>query len=190
MKYAPDPFAEGLSFHDSLPLSWKRLSELPGSSTLLKLNQRNLSLLQSVLLNDDRVLDVEPELEPLATEIERLDQKMTLLTELLSDLLRSQAILPEERLVRIGAKGLSWEMSEDDLHPEQLIQLDLYLLNEVPRPLQFIGLIVGREPSRASSDCRMTMSFVEHSEAVDSLMGRLVFRHHRREVAMARMKAE
>ena len=190
MKYAADPFAEGLSFHDSLSLRWKRLSELPDNSTLLRLNQRNLSLLQSLLLNDDRVLDVEPELEPLAFKIERLDQKMTLLTELLSDLLRTQTLLPAEKLVRVSAKGISWEVSEDDLHPDQLLQIDLYLLDEVPRPLQIIGLIVGREPSRANSDYRITMSFVELSETVDSLMGRLVFRHHRREVAMARMKAE
>lgn len=190
MKYATDPFDEGLSFHHRLAVSWQPLTELPDSTTLLKLNHRNYSLLQSLLLNDERILDVEAELEPLAIEIGRLDQKMTLLTELLSDLLRSQALLPAERLLRIGAKGVSWEISEDELQQGQLVKLDLYLLDDVPRPLQFTGLVVGREPSRTSSDCRITVSFVELSESVDSLMGRLIFRHHRREIAMARMKAE
>ena len=190
MKNATDPFEEGLSFHDHLAVSWERLSELPDSTTLFKLNQRNYSLLQSLLLNEDRVLEVEAELEPLAMEIERLDQKMTLLTELLSDLLRTQAILPAERLLRIGAKGVSWEASEDELLLEQLIKLDLYLLDNGPRPLQFIGLVVGSEAARTSSERRITVSFVGLSEAVDSLMGRLVFRHHRREVAIARRKAD
>jgi hypothetical protein len=190
MKYAADPFKEGLSYHDRLPLSWEVLSALPDSSVISRLNERNDSLLQSLMISDDKFIDVDPDLEPLAMEIQRLDQKMTLLTELLSDLLRGQLALPAETTLRIAAEGVSWVNNDDVLPQGQFLKLDLYLLPDVPRALQFIGRVISAEPSRVEPACRITVSFVGLSDAVDSQLGKLVFRHHRREVAMARIKAD
>jgi hypothetical protein len=68
--------------------------------------------------------------------------------------------------------------------------LNLFLIQGVPRPLKLLARVVPMQgnalaaPESATSP--LTFSFVDLSDGVSSLLGRLVFRHHRREVALKR----
>ena len=64
----------------------------------VRLNDRNFSLLKTHALEDYQRRDIDYELEGIASEIERIDQKMNLMTELLCDLLSAEAQNP-------GAQG-------------------------------------------------------------------------------------
>ena len=69
------------------------------------------------------------------------------------------------------------------------MQVSLFLLANVPRPLEFAGRVVRSNPDFVAENW-LTVSFEQVNEVVESELDRLVFKHHRREVAMRRVKRE
>ena len=106
MNFSPDPFSEGLSFEDHLPCAIESRVEPPSLAERVRLNDRNFSLLKTHALEDYQRRDIDYELEGIASEIERIDQKMNLMTELLCDLLSAEAQIPAPRALAISMAGL------------------------------------------------------------------------------------
>jgi hypothetical protein len=82
VKFSQSPLDDGLSFDDRLPLAFVVCHHLPTISERVRLNDRNVSLLKTHALEDFQRREVDADLEGIASEIERLDQKLTLVTEL------------------------------------------------------------------------------------------------------------
>ncbi|MGY8852724.1 MAG: PilZ domain-containing protein, partial [Pseudomonadales bacterium] len=144
-------------------------------------------------LEDYQRRDIDYELEGIASEIERIDQKMNLITELLCDLLSAEAQIPAPRVLAISMAGLQLRPSPGDAYHEgDWVILNLFLIQGVPRPLKLLATVV---PTSAAANLSgdagggLTFSFVDLSDGVSSMLGRLVFRHHRREVALTRAQS-
>ena len=106
MNFIPDPCSEVLSFEEHLPCEIESRVELPSLAERVRLNDRNFSLLKTHALEDYQRRDIDYELEGIASEIERIDQKMNLITELLCDLLSAEAQIPTPRPLAISMAGL------------------------------------------------------------------------------------
>jgi hypothetical protein len=194
MNFSPDPFSEGLSFEDHLPCAIESRVEPPSLAERVRLNDRNFSLLKTHALEDYQRRDIDYELEGIASEIERIDQKMNLMTELLCDLLSAEAQIPAPRALAISMAGLQLRPAAGETYREgDWVILNLFLIQGVPRPLKLLARVVPMQgnalaaPESATSP--LTFSFVDLSDGVASLLGRLVFRHHRREVALKRAQS-
>ena len=194
MNFSPDPFSEGLSFEDHLPCAIESRVEPPSLAERVRLNDRNFSLLKTHALEDYQRRDIDYELEGIASEIERIDQKMNLMTELLCDLLSAEAQIPVPRALAISMAGLQLRPAAGEVYDEgDWVILNLFLIQGVPRPLKLLARVVPMQDNALaapeSPTSPLTFSFVDLSDGVSSLLGRLVFRHHRREVALKRAQS-
>ena len=194
MNFSPDPFSEGLSFEDHLPCEIESRMGLPSLAERVRLNDRNFSLLKTHALEDYQRRDIDYELEGIASEIERIDQKMNLITELLCDLLSAEAQMPTPRPLAISMAGLQLRPAPGEVYHEgDWVILNLFLIQGVPRPLKLLATVVPTQDNALaapeSSPRPLTFSFGDLSDGVSSLLGRLVFRHHRREVALKRAQS-
>jgi hypothetical protein len=59
--------------------------------------------------------------------------------------------------------------------------VDLYLITTIPRPLKLLAKVM------AIKEGKGVLSFADLSDGVQLMLGRLVFRHHRREIALRRV---
>ena len=144
-----------------------------------------------MLASDDQTRrEPEPSLEAIVQEIDRLDQKLNLMTELLVDLVRREVVLPEPQPFRLSSAGVSFEYSEAESVKEcDWFKFSLFLLVVVPRPLEFTGRVVSSNPDSVPEHW-VTLSIEQANEVVESALDRFAFKHHRREVAMPRANRE
>ena len=194
MNFSLDPFSEGLSFEDHLPCEIESRAEPPSLAERVRLNERNVSLLKTHALEDYQRRDIDYELEGIASEIGRIDQKMNLMTELLCDLLSAEARIPAPRTLAISMAGLQLRPLSGEAYREgDWVILNLFLIQGVPRPLKLLATVVPMQGNAMAAPeteaLPLTFSFVDLSDGVSSLLGRLVFRHHRREVALKRAQS-
>ena len=156
----------------------------------MRFDERNASLLKTLASDEQSRREPEPSLEALMQEIDRLDQKLNLMTELLADLVRREVVVPEPRPFRLSSAGVSFENSEvDSVNEGDWVKVSLFFARNVPRPLEFAARVVVSN-SNFVPDGWLTLSFEQVNEVVESALDRLVFKHHRREVAMRRANRE
>ena len=184
------PFSDRLSYQDTLPLTCLKLQGQPSFSDFMRFDERNASLLKTLASDEQIRREPEPSLEALMQEIDRLDQKLNLMTELLADLVRREVVVPEPQPLRLSSAGVSFEYSETEPVKEgDWLKVSLFLLANLPRPLEFAARVVASNPDFVPEHW-FTLSFEQVNEVVESALDRLVFKHHRREVAMHRANRE
>ena len=184
------PFSDQLSFQDTLPLACEALASPPTFNDFMRFDERNASLLKTLATEDQSRREPEPSLEALMQEIDRLDQKLNLITELLADLVRREVVVPAPQAFRLSSAGVSFDPgSSESLGQEDWVKVSLFLLPNVPRPLEFAGKVVATDSAFVPGDWQ-TVVFEQVNEVVESSLDRLVFKHHRREVAMRRAERE
>lgn len=155
----------------------------------MRFDERNASLLKTLATEDQSRREPEPSLEALMQEIDRLDQKLNLMTELLADLVRREVVVPPAIAFRLSSAGVSFAPEEASFRQGDWVKVSLFLLPNVPRPLEFAGKVVATDSTFVPGDWK-TVVFEQVNEVVESSLDRLVFKHHRREVAMRRAERE
>ncbi len=184
------PFSDQLSFQDTLPLACEVLASPPTFNDFMRFDDRNSSLLKTLASEDQSRREPEPSLEALMQEIDRLDQKLNLITELLADLVRREVVVPAAQAFRLSSAGVSFAPgSSESCGQGDWVKVSLFLLPNVPRPLEFAGKVVATDSTFVPGDWQ-TVVFEQVNEVVESSLDRLVFKHHRREVAMRRAERE
>ncbi|MGA2187129.1 MAG: PilZ domain-containing protein [Steroidobacteraceae bacterium] len=175
---------DGLIFEDALPFAWEPgLAE--GESNLARLNADNHQLLTAdSTLDEVRVPDaLKDESAALVHELQRLDYKLNILLRLAADLAMRRHGLPEARTVRFSSSGFEW-MGEDAPETGSTGVLMLYVNPSLPQPLKLPAIVVGT----SHNDMRTArLQFTGLSESVVELIEKMIFRHHRRRVAGARL---
>ena len=100
----------------------------------------------------------------------------------------SEEQIPAPMPIQLSAAGVQFAPDEPvSLRPKDWAIFELFLMDDVPRPLKLTVRVVANSPD--APDNAITLSFADLSDGVQSMLGRLVFRHHRREVALARQNA-
>lgn len=178
---------EGLAYEDALPLGVAPCETLPEGPVLAGYNAENLEVLVADASLDDKTPPREKKPDDdhqLAEELQRVEFKVNVLIQLVSRLLRRDALLPPVRGWRLYADGLEW-LETGALPAEgSKAVLSLHVSRHFPQPLMLPGHVVGH---RDDAQGRwVQFAFDGLAPPVHELLSRLIFRHHRRAIAVAR----
>ena len=173
-----------LVFETTAPLLFRATD--PGSTAPNKAAwlANNLRVFQACDVLDERAPADRGEVDPVvALELRRLDLKMTLMLELMGELLAATTGSGPQRVdIELDFRGVKWSPADQSLMVGSRGTLDLYIHPNIPRPLKFAGTITRLEPENQSA----RFDFDPLTEVEGDQLERLIFRHHRRKVADAR----
>ena len=182
---SPDLAANSLVFAGRLPLAWQEMAALPDELELRELDRSNLQRLNTLFALDIHAGDFgdDPAALANATELKRLDFKVSLLLELVGQLFARQQNIPPERLLILTVDSLSWPA---DAAPalNSLLRLELYCSLNYPRPLLLPAQVTEITP--AANGWRVQARFHAPSLALQEALERYIFLQHRRTIANSR----
>jgi hypothetical protein len=178
---------EGLVFQDSLPVSWAP-GPLPDGLELARLNAANMQLLGAeASLNEVRIHDaLKDESAALVQELQRLEFKMNVLLRLTAQLAVQHQALPPRQRLRLSASGVEWESTEAPAVGTTGL-VHLYVNAALPEPLMLPCVVAGERSGAAARIAELRFAGV--SEVVGELIEKLIFRHHRRLIAVHKLSA-
>jgi len=180
--------SSGLSLEGEYPLALKPISQFPGTNVLQQVDQDNEKFLKTSAIWHDPV-DVE-ELDGIGLELRRQDLKISLLMEMVSELLIQQSHLPPPVHLHLTATDLLCDYPSEylsdflsdrtdaQLAPGTKLELKLYVMPAFPKALKLFGEVgPEREPGKLS------IHFTGMSPAVQDRIEKVIFTQHRRSIA-------
>lgn len=179
-----DPFNTGLVYEDQLPLHWQALAAPMDAAHWQPLHESNEDVLRSLSTLEEHPQEIAEEHPAVAHELRRLDFKLNLLLDMVGLLVARDLALPERVPLRLAAQGLEW-ITPQPPALGSLVRLELYLSSKLPRPLVLLGRIQCRSPV-ADGLSRVVAVFEDLSELEADWLEKIIFVHHRRQVAHAR----
>ena len=180
---ARQDLAGTLAFTDNISIAWSAVDEPPSAAQLAKVNEANEIFLRAVSVLGSASGDVAEEDTAVSNEIARLDLKVNMLLDLVSQLIYTQLDIPPRTQVTIGADSLSWS-PEHLPAPGDTVFMQVYIQHGTPKPLCFYGEVITRPEEHAAGIARVDYQGL--SAAAHGWLEKLIFRHHRREVAYQR----
>lgn len=173
-----------LVYEDSFPLRWRPLSEAPTPAELASFQESNEDVLRVLAVLDEHPADLPEDHSEVAAELRRIDFKLNTLMDLVTRLLGRQLDLPPARRARLGATGITWF---DPQPPARgaLIGMDLYLSRKYPQSLHIFAQVETVE-AVPQGEARVQARFEGVSVNLTNWLEKLIFVHHRRQVAHAR----
>jgi hypothetical protein len=178
---------DGLVFEEALPVVWTA-GPLAEGLALARLNSDNHQLLGAESsLDEVRVHEALKDESPaLVHELQRLEYKVNILLRLTAELALRNSGLPQAERVRLTPRALEW-FGERTPAVGSTGLLAVYINPALPQPVKIPCVVAGE---RLQDGLRVVqMRFNGLSEAVVEQLEKLIFRHHRRLVAGARLAA-
>jgi len=184
----PEAFlGDGLVFEEALPVVWTA-GPLADGLALARLNSDNHQLLGAESsLDEVRVHEALKDESPaLVHELQRLEYKVNILLRLTAELSLRSSGLPEAQRVRLTSRALEWFGDKVPLVGSTGL-VAVYINPALPQPVRIPCTVAGE---RLQDNLRVAqLRFSGLSEAVVEQLDKLIFRHHRRLVAGARLAA-
>jgi hypothetical protein len=165
-----------LAYEEVLPVIWAPLTGPMNAAVAAGVTERNVRLLQALAAIEDHGVAEKP--DESAPDLARLDFKINLLLDLVGQLLVANRPSPAPVAIRFNAHGAVWQA------PAPLPQaggqgiLEIYLRDFLAAPLRLVGTL-----TQVAADGEVKVRFAPVGEAVADLLERLIFRHHRRQIA-------
>jgi hypothetical protein len=176
---------DGLIFEESLPVGWTA-GPLAEGLLLARVNADNHQLLGAESsLDEVRVHEALKDESPaLLHELQRLEYKVNILLRLTAELaLRSSGLPPAQR-VRLSSRAIEW-FGESTPAVGSTGLLSLYINPALPQPVKIPCVVAGERIADGARAAQLR--FMGLSDAVVEQLNKLIFRHHRRLVAGARL---
>ena len=182
----PDAFfGDGLIFEEFLPLAWAAGPLIEGLS-LARMNADNHQLLGAeASLDEVRVHDALKDESPaLVHELQRLEFKLNILLRLTAELAVRNNSLPPPQRCRFSSRGLEWSGEAAPATGTSGV-LSAYINPALPQPFRVPCTVI--DGVTADGERVARLQFQGLSDTVVDLLEKLIFRHHRRLVAGARL---
>ncbi|MFT6274581.1 MAG: hypothetical protein ACJAZ0_000670 [Halioglobus sp.] len=170
----------GLDFTDNISITWKKIDYRPSEAHLVLVNESNESFLRAVSAMGEITMDNADDEAGLSQEVLRLDLKVNLLLDLVSQLIYKQLEIPAVSKVTMSSREIEWR-SEKVPQPGQMVFVEAYIEHGTPKPMCFYGEVVSSQLEYHSNAARVR--YVGLAGSVQSWLDKLIFRHHRRAVA-------
>jgi hypothetical protein len=171
-----------LAYADSLPIAVSALMEPVAAPTLAAWTERNLRLLQAcAALEESAAAEPQDDSSAQAAELQRIDLKVNMLLDMVGLLVASMQSRPAPRPLRFNAQGLLWEPGASVPPPDTAVKLEIFLRESMVHPLTLTGVMLD-----SGVETLARLRFDEPPETVADHIKKLVFRRHRRQVAIAR----
>jgi len=179
----------GMMYEGMLSLQLLPVAGLPSPNQLVVINEAN-----DVLLNNLMLLEEKHEIDDhdeIMQELRRQDTKIRMLMELLSMLLLQNQLLPAASLVRFSGTELSVPAAGLTHPAGSKVQCSLYIDTALPKPLVLFAESQGKHLEASGDGETATTPWLDFtltglSLPVQDNMEKLIFRHHRKIVALQR----
>jgi Atypical PilZ domain, cyclic di-GMP receptor len=184
----PESFlGDGLIFEEALPVVWTP-GPLAEGLALARLNADNHQLLGAeASLDEVRVHEALKDESPaLVQELQRLEYKVNILLRLTAELALRNSGLPPARRVRMTSHALEWFADQAPATGSTGL-LAVYINSALPQPVRLSCVVAGERTQDAMHAVQFRFNGL--SDAVVEQLDKLIFRHHRRLVAGARLAA-
>jgi len=178
-----DVLGEHVFCDDQIGIEWREVDSLPDEPVLTRRDKRNEKILRAVALLEEHDQTSSDNAE--RAEMHRLEGKLDLVLELVTALVRERQGGAELCNARFNARGLCWD-SPVELKTGLLIDVDLFVLPQWPLPLRFSARVV--DGARSGDGWRICTRLEGLSHTSREWLGKLVFRRHRRTVALQRAR--
>ncbi|MEM0954972.1 MAG: PilZ domain-containing protein [Pseudomonadota bacterium] len=175
---------QGLSYTDNISIAWTPVQEQLDQEHLARVNASNEGFLRDVSVIETGVISGDP-VDPasaMVTELGRLDLKLNLIMNLVSSLIYHQMEIPDTSRVRVSSSGVIWKGQVPA--PDQTVFLQLYIQRGLPKPLCCYGKVVSTQAQFEQGKAKVR--FIGLTGAAQAWLEKLIFRHHRREIAYQR----
>jgi hypothetical protein len=179
-----DPLNTGLVYEDLLPLHWSVVDVSMDAAHRLHLHEANEDTLRTLSMLEEHPQEIADDHPAVTHELRRLDFKLNLLLDLVGLLVARDLTLPDRVPVRLAAQGLEWEARQPPPR-DSLVRLEIYLSPKLPRALVLLGRVQGAHPM-SDGVFRTAVIFEDLSELEADWLEKIIFVHHRRQVAHAR----
>ncbi|PLW68290.1 PilZ domain-containing protein [Pseudohalioglobus lutimaris] len=171
---------DGLVFSDNISVKWQAAVKSPDAELLSLVNESNQAFLRAVAAVSAPPGELAEENAAIVQEIGRLDLKINLLLELVGQLVYAQLEIPARTRATISSDGIEWHSNELP-EPGQTVFMQVYIQHGTPKPLCFYGEVVSEQAEHATGKARVR--YLGLSEQTRGWLEKLIFRHHRRQVA-------
>ena len=181
-----DQLGAGLVYEDLVPMRWRKVDNIQAAQ-LVRMNEANEEILRFISVLDDYHAESAGEARGSSTgDINRIEYKLNLLLDLVSQILVHHVELPPVIPIKMSANGVQW-LSKERLQPGQIIFLDIYFYHNYPRPIVLAGKVQNVNEAGGAYDTEV--SFEHMSDVVRRWLDKLIFRQHRRGVALSRRQS-
>jgi hypothetical protein len=165
-----------LAYEEVLPVHWAPLPGSMDAAVAASFTERNVRLLQALAAIEDHGVADKP--DESAPDLTRLDFKINLLLDLVGQLLVANRPRRAPVAIRFNSQGALWHASAPlPLAGTQGVA-EIHLRDFLAEPLRLVGTL-----TQVGADGEVTVRFAPVGEPLADLLERLIFRHHRRQVA-------
>jgi hypothetical protein len=165
-----------LAYEEVLPVAWNPLPGAPSGALASGFAERNVRLLQALAAIEDHGMPDKP--DESATDLARLDFKINLLLDLVGQLVVANRPRPAPTSIRFNAQGALWHCAAPLPAVGAAGVAEIHLRDFLAEPLRLVGTL-----THVSPEGQVTARFAPVGEPLSDLLERLIFRHHRRQVA-------
>jgi hypothetical protein len=183
---AHDPLSDSLIYEDSLPISWTRRDASASDFEILRLTGQNERLLHYLALLQERHQELQEDEHEWSADLSRIEAKLDMLIGFVA---RQQSLEEPGDVcpVRLGSRGIEWLPPEGRAPgPDEDIWICFKPDPGLLQPLQFAARVCDSKPSEAG--LIVVAEFETLGEAVTDLVEKMIFRQHRRKVALLRAR--
>jgi len=184
MNAATESVNDAFSLQKQISFRWHRLSSPIASSNVEVDELSNEKLLEVLVTLDEAHFEPEQQSDKeIVKEIKRLDAKLNLLLIWLGNSLIKQGGLPQRQNVSISSKCISFETNEKLALHEELF-MELFFDPLYPQAFSAKGEVVSVEA--LGQNYKVQLVFKDLRSHIQDLLGRYIFKLHRKEVALSR----
>ncbi|MFT4814722.1 MAG: hypothetical protein ACI80L_000141 [Pseudohongiellaceae bacterium] len=168
----------GLVMDGSYAFTVEKIQDFPTSTELLSIDKENEKIFRTSAIWQDPVEVDELDHSHVSLELRRQNFKISLLLDLVGELLIRQSELPPRKSIQLTATGIEFSNEVCAVGSGDKAKATLFLLPAFPRALQFYGDI-----TRSDRTGFWVLSFQGISIAVQDQIEKIIFTHHRRSIA-------
>lgn len=177
-----DSSNSGLVYEDVLALRCKVIAGPLVGAELMRMHQSNEEVLRIVHSLDEYYPELTDE-HGVGQELARMDFKLNLLLDLVSEVLAYYHDTPQRTPVKLSVDGIEWQSSQPpELH--KLVLMEIYLNNKYPHPIFLPGRVEYVQALVTGSNIRVVFDSLD--EIIQAWLEKIIFRHHRRQIASTR----
>jgi hypothetical protein len=179
-----NPLAGSLIYEDMLPLTWAVRDDESHAVNLTRVMEHNEHVLRCVNLLGEQIKEKSDEEVETESALIRLEAKVNLILEMLSNLDREKGNTPHATQVRVAAGGVEWLCREKPPVVGDKIWVKFHVDKRVPEPMQLAARVL--TVSMTGHESMVCAVFEQMGETVQDQLEKMIFRHHRRMVAQSK----
>ena len=168
----------GLVMTGNYSFAVEKIQDVPTSTEMLSIDKENEKLLRTSAVWQDPVEVEELDHDHVSLELRRQDLKISMLLDLVGELLIRQSELPPLESIQLTATGIEFSNEIYSFSRGDKAKAILFLLPAFPRALQFYGDITSSERKGFS-----VLNLRGTSVAVQDQIEKIIFTQHRRSIA-------